>query len=81
MPSLSKGSLLARWIDPNAVPRKEDFDYNLDDTVGALHVLPTNDVRRHYLDESCWCSPEVDWDADELVWVHNAADRRDGDPH
>lgn len=38
------------------------------------HVIPTNDIREHVTDESCWCNPTVD---DDLIVIHNSMDERE----
>lgn len=81
MPSLSKDSLLARWMDPDRQSRPSDYEVDDTQTVGALHDVPVNDTRKHALSPDCWCEPIVDEEADELLYVHFAHDGRDKDYH
>jgi hypothetical protein len=42
------------------------------------HVYPLNDLRDHDLEGTdCWCHPEIDDSADELLVIHNALDQRE----
>ena len=36
------------------------------------HVVPTNDLREHEANGSCWCKPTLD----EGVWLHHSMDGR-----
>jgi len=81
MESRLKGTQWETWIQPDYEPDLDDFDYDLNDDSGTLHVIPANDVARHSLSHDCWCVPEIEWEADELVYLHNAMDGRDRKPH
>lgn len=43
----------------------------------TFHVVPTNDLRQHVIDDegSCWCEPE--YDEEENLYVHTSADGRE----
>lgn len=38
------------------------------------HIIPTNDLREHSTDSTCWCRPEEHEDG---LIVHNAMDGRE----
>lgn len=44
----------------------------------ALHCVPVDDLRIHYLDfdGTCWCHPREDNDKADF-WIHNSMDRRE----
>ena len=43
--------------------------------IGAdVHVCPENDLRHHYVNCNCWCSPE---EIEPGIWMHNSMDRRE----
>jgi hypothetical protein len=43
--------------------------------LAVVHVYPTQDERPHTL-ENCWCNPQPDDDAGEIL-VHSSADGRE----
>lgn len=44
---------------------------------GGIHVVPTNDLREHELNGSCWCKPTRDEEGTETIWIHNSMDGRE----
>lgn len=40
------------------------------------HVMPTDDIKCHHADSSCWCRPYVDI-VDDTVLIHNSLDGRE----
>ena len=46
-----------------------------------FHCVPSADIKEHEDDADCWCSPVIDPDEDDLVYIHNALDGRDGVRH
>lgn len=52
--------------------------------ITEIHVIPVDDIKEHQTHPSCWCQPEVDFDAPDLpdpfnvvMYVHNAGDGRE----
>lgn len=43
---------------------------------GNRHVVPKDDLRPHRCCVSCWCSPKVDTEDEEVI-IHNSADQRE----
>lgn len=41
-----------------------------------LHVVPENDLREHEISERCWCRPQRDDEAPNVI-VHNSMDGRE----
>lgn len=44
--------------------------------LGALHIIPVNDLRPHTALCGCWCRPTEDTEA-QGVWLHHALDGRE----
>jgi hypothetical protein len=49
--------------------------YEEDDT-SHFHIVPIGDLRDHYADPTCWCTPTED-EEDPGIWVHHSMDRRE----
>ncbi len=45
----------------------------------AIHVIPDDDTAKHEINDegNCACNPAIDDQADDLLYVHNAFDRRE----
>ena len=50
---------------------------NQDSNLAGLHVVPINDLREHELSGACWCSPKLDDEGSEPIWIHNSLDGRE----
>jgi hypothetical protein len=40
----------------------------------VIHIVPGNDLMKHYCRKDCWCKPTCNEDG---TWVHHAADMRE----
>lgn len=45
----------------------------------VYHVAPLHDLYLHEFnrDGDCWCCPELDYDSEEITYVHHTYDRRE----
>jgi hypothetical protein len=43
-----------------------------------IHIVPVNDKIEHDLDEDCICCPTPEFYEGATVWIHAAADGREG---
>ena len=42
-----------------------------------INVTPTNDLKEHIDDTTCWCNPEVILENNEMIVIHNSMDGRE----
>ena len=42
-----------------------------------INILPVNDSKEYIEDNSCWCNPQVVFENDKMIVVHNSNDLRE----
>ena len=43
----------------------------------SYHLLPCNDLKEHEMSSTCECSPKLLMESGEMIFVHNAYDKRE----
>ena len=56
--------------------QESDLALHKDDRHGDIHVVPRNDLQKHWITLGCWCNPQRDDEEDSAV-IHNSADGRE----
>lgn len=46
-----------------------------------IHCTPEDDTKEHSSYSDCWCNPEVAYEGNVPIYIHNALDGRDGWRH
>lgn len=42
-----------------------------------INVLPINDTKEHIENNSCWCNPDVIFENEDIIVIHNSHDLRE----
>lgn len=42
-----------------------------------INIIPLNDLKEHIEDNSCHCNPQIEFENDEMIVIHNSYDKRE----
>lgn len=46
--------------------------------IPPIHIYPVNDIHEHKIEgDDCWCAPLIEWEGEQKIVIHNAADKRE----